>query len=512
MWLTFAVLLGILINPAITASPLARTPANSGAQTAFEQGRKAVDKKLEEAVEAGDAEATRALLRSGADVNGVWGTPLSIAVRRNDLAIARILIEAGAKVDPEAPGSSPLIMAVEGDHEEMLRLLLAHGAKVNGDGPGSSPLYRALFFNRLDLARILIAAGADVNAEKAYAESHHRPEFVIVLQKALAPAPPPMTVEQVIQYLESQADSKELGGAPENSEPPTAADVTRTVSELRGQLKTKPQDTHALMLWARFAFIPYPDILVTGYVPSASEKDFLAPAVALDRVLAAEPHNAEALFLKGRITLGRNPEKGVALVRQALESAPDNLKYREFLAQYLANHGRMGEAGQVLRAAQKDPPMIPFLEDLEAVGVPEGGELLAASGLSLPMMLVLGDAGLADHMNVRLRTYRYRKSPAEIESFYAGHIPGFRFVPHKEEDEDTPAPEGPTLLLHAYQFLQVKSGSVKIMSGPIESLDLQKTKDGIEMQLFEIKNDPDLKRKLRPGEHSCYLILTNFRK
>jgi hypothetical protein len=170
------------------------------------------------------------------------------------------------------------------------------------------------------------------------------------------------------------------------------------------------------------------------------------------------------------------------------------------------------EAGQLLRAAQKDHPMIPFLEDLEAVGVPEGGELLAASGLSLPMMVVLGDAGLADHMNLRLRTYRYRKSPAEIEAFYAGRIPGFRFVPHKEEDEDTPVPEGPTLLLHAYQFLQVKSGSVKIMSGPIESLDLPKTKDGIEMQLFEIKNDPDLKRKLRPGEHSCYLILTNFLK
>jgi hypothetical protein len=229
-------------------------------------------------------------------------------------------------------------------------------------------------------------------------------------------------------------------------------------------------------------------------------------------VLAAEPHNAEALFLKGRITLGTNSGKGIALVRQAVEFAPDNLKYREFLAQYLANHGHLGEAGQLLRAAQKDHPMVPFLEDLEAVGIPEGGELLAGSALSMPIMIALDDAGLADHMNVRLRTYHYTKSPAEIEAFYAGRIPGFRFIPHKEESEDTAGAEGPSLLLHAYQFLQVQSGSVKTMSGHIESQDLAKTKDGIEMELFEIKNDPDLKRKLSAGEHSCYLIVTNFRK
>ena len=502
MWLTFAVLRGTLVNPAAPASLPVLTGTNSSVQTDAEKDKKKLNRELDEAVEAGDAEKTRALLRKGADP----GQALILAVNRNDTVIAGILIEAGANVN------GVLVPAVAGDHEEMVRFLLAHGAKVDGDDPGESPLHTALVMNRLDMARILIAAGADVKAQKAYEESHHMPDFAMVLQKALGPPPPPMTAEQVIRYLEGQVDSRELGGAPQNSEPPTAADVTRTVSELRAQLKAKPQDTQALMLWARFAFVPYPEILATGYRPSSSEKDFLSPAVALDRVLAAEPHNAEALFLKGRIALHTNSGKGLALVRQAAELAPDNLKYREFLAQYLANHGQLVEAGQLLRAAQKDHPMIPFLEDLEAVGVPEGGELLAASGLSLPMMVVLGDAGLADHMNLRLRTYRYRKSPAEIEAFYAGRIPGFRFVPHKEEDEDTPVPEGPTLLLHAYQFLQVKSGSVKIMSGPIESLDLPKTKDGIEMQLFEIKNDPDLKRKLRPGEHSCYLILTNFRK
>jgi ankyrin repeat protein len=279
MWLTFAVLMGTLVNPAAPASLPALAGANSSVQTDAEKDKKKLNRELDEAVEAGDAEKTRALLRKGADP----GQALILAVNRNDTVIAGILIEAGANVN------GVLVPAVAGDHEEMVRFLLAHGAKVDGDDPGESPLHTALVMNRLDMARILIAAGADVKAQKAYEESHHMPDFAMVLQKALGPPPPPMTAEQVIRYLEGQVDSRELGGAPQNSEPPTAADVTRAVSELRAQLKAKPQDTHALMLWARFAFIPYPEILATGYRPSSSEKDFLSPAVALDRVLAAEP-------------------------------------------------------------------------------------------------------------------------------------------------------------------------------------------------------------------------------
>lgn len=506
MRLIFVILVGVLVNRAASTSPFAELEANpSPLLQAQTDEKKALNKKLDDAVEAGDVEKTRALLRSGADP----GQALILAVNRNDTVIAGILIEAGANVNAFGGMLEP---AVAGDHEEMVRFLLSHGAKVDGDGPGSSPLHTALVMNRLDMARLLIAAGADVKAEKAYAESRHWPDHVMLLQRAVAPPPPPMTAEQVIRYLEAQQDSRQLGEAPQNSDPPTSADVTRAVSELRAQLKAKPQDTHALMLWARFAFVPYPYILATGYQPSASEKDSLSPGTALDRVLAVEPHNAEALFLKGRVTLDRNSAKGIALVRQAVEFAPNNFRYREFLAEYLANHGHLREAKELLREAKKDHPMIPFLEDLEAVGIPEGGELLAGSALSIPIMIALGDAGLADHMYLRLRTYHYTKSPAEIEAFYIGRIPGFRFIAEKEEGEEMTGPEGPSLLLHAYQLLQIKSGSVKVMSGPIESQDLAKTKDGIEMTLFEIKDDPDLKRKLLPGEHSCYLILTNFRK
>jgi len=214
MRLTSAVLMGVLINSAISASLLATleasSPALPQAQTA---DKKALDDQLLEAVRAGDAEKTRALLQSGADANGSigFGLPLVAAIDRNDATLARLLIEAGAKVNPCGDIVCPLKHAAEAGHVEMVRLLLSLGANVDGGGPGRSPLSAALVMNRPEVARTLIAAGADWKAEKAYAESRHRPDIVKALEKVLGPIPPPMTVEQVVNKLEAQWDSMDLG-------------------------------------------------------------------------------------------------------------------------------------------------------------------------------------------------------------------------------------------------------------------------------------------------------------
>lgn len=76
---------------------------------------------------------TELLIRHGADVNAAGGaklvTPLHAAARRENLAVARALLDAGADVDaPDRKGETPLRRAVNCGHVRMAALLLERGA------------------------------------------------------------------------------------------------------------------------------------------------------------------------------------------------------------------------------------------------------------------------------------------------------------------------------------------------------------------------------------------------
>jgi tetratricopeptide (TPR) repeat protein len=468
--------------------------------------------QLIEAIQKGDVEKTRVLLRAGAQVHGEhgFGRPLQEAINRNNAVIVRILVEAGAEVNGVGgPYPVPLQAAVEAGHVEMVRLLLSLGADVNGRGPGTSPLWYALLMYRMEIARVLIGAGADVKAEKAYAESHHMQHIVRALKQALGPMPPPMAVEEVIRRLEVRRDSFELVLG-ENFEGWDHADEDekRAQSELASRLKARPQDTQTLLLWARLNWAGRG----TGSPPTPEE--------ALDRVFAAEPHNAEALYYKGRtyggpVAAGLRTTKrydlnqAVSFLRQAVEFAPKNLKYRKTLALFLADQGHPGEAKTVLRAARKGDPMLQLLEDLASVSIPEGAEFLFSHPLSDAMTINLADSGIGGYVRLRLRIYRISRSRAEIEAFYAARMPGFRFIPEEEDPPSEQNAEGEFGRWHD-QFLRVNSGA------PRPSRDRgeipRKNEPGIRMFLVEMQNDPELQRKLGPGEYNCYLILVNLRK
>jgi tetratricopeptide (TPR) repeat protein len=249
--------------------------------------------------------------------------------------------------------------------------------------------------------------------------------------------------------------------------------------------------------------------------------------VALDRVLAAQPHNAEALFLKGRLTLDSDSGKALVLLRQALEFAPGNPRYGVFLAQILVEQGRPGEAAQILRSVQKNHPALPFLEDLDSLGLPEGGELVfdgrmehttsspesgeACSMCAFTMADAFSNAHLEDPWRLRMRIYYFKKSPAEIEAFYSARIPGFRLIEEKEKQQGKPGSGEKRDRAYA-QFVQIKSGGIKPVSNSSELPGLAEAKDGINIVLLDINDHPHLKRKLAPGEHICYLMLTNLRK
>ncbi|HEY8503665.1 MAG TPA: ankyrin repeat domain-containing protein, partial [Gemmataceae bacterium] len=131
----------------------------------------AVQVNLVQAVMSGQAEAVRALIERGADVNvpTLSGTPLYAAVCRWREDMVDMLLAAGA--DPDAGNSlgTPLIEALQQGRESIARKLLAAGANPNRTpeplfGEQASPLAHAVVQGDPDMVRPLIRAGADVNA------------------------------------------------------------------------------------------------------------------------------------------------------------------------------------------------------------------------------------------------------------------------------------------------------------------------------------------------------------
>ena len=100
-----------------------------------------VPAELFAAAERGDLEAVRRCLRAGCDVNAADTRPLI------------------------GCGYTPLHYAAGANHVELIRLLIRAGAAVDpGDVTGATPLWRACNAGHLDAARELLAVGADPNA------------------------------------------------------------------------------------------------------------------------------------------------------------------------------------------------------------------------------------------------------------------------------------------------------------------------------------------------------------
>ena len=130
------------------------------------------DGPLTKAVNAGDIQTVRALIKSGADVNarsGDGSTPLLWAVHNSSDDIARALIAAKASVDVANDyGITPLLEASRTGDAAMMELLLQAGANPSLAHPeGQTPLLAAARSGSVPAVRLLLARGVDVNAAEA---------------------------------------------------------------------------------------------------------------------------------------------------------------------------------------------------------------------------------------------------------------------------------------------------------------------------------------------------------
>jgi ankyrin repeat protein len=128
----------------------------------------AVDLRLVEAVRSKDANAVRALLKSGIDVNAPQGdgaTALHWAVHYDDIATADLLLRAGASTNAANDlGVTPLYLACTNRNATMVEKLLAAGANPNARLlNGETMLMNCARTGSALSVKALIAAGARVN-------------------------------------------------------------------------------------------------------------------------------------------------------------------------------------------------------------------------------------------------------------------------------------------------------------------------------------------------------------
>lgn len=91
--------------------------------------------------------------------------PLYAAAQKGQLAVARYLLDHGAKTSLGSSGSTPLHAAAEAGHKAMVELLLGRGAPTDAiDSYGCTPLHLAVRAGFLGIAEVLLEKGANPNA------------------------------------------------------------------------------------------------------------------------------------------------------------------------------------------------------------------------------------------------------------------------------------------------------------------------------------------------------------
>lgn len=130
---------------------------------------------LIKAIEYNNFEQVRFLLNHGANPNlavrdgdkGIFISPLTKAVKEEQINIIKLLLEHKAMIDSTNASITPLYVAVKSENIDIVKLLLNNGADANARSPAkddATPLEAAVENNNVMIAKLLLEKGADPNA------------------------------------------------------------------------------------------------------------------------------------------------------------------------------------------------------------------------------------------------------------------------------------------------------------------------------------------------------------
>lgn len=170
---------------------------------------------LLDAVRERDAEAVRALLGAGVDVNAPaadGATALHWAAYLDDADLVELLLASGARADAANDlGVTPLHLAAANGNAAIVAALLAHGADPGAASEaGITPLMEAARAGSAAAVRALVARGADVDTREAargqtalmWAAARRHPDVVRVLLDAGADVDARSRVRPVVVMLD----------------------------------------------------------------------------------------------------------------------------------------------------------------------------------------------------------------------------------------------------------------------------------------------------------------------
>jgi ankyrin repeat protein len=131
------------------------------------------------AVRRGDVAMASLLLEAGAEPDTPGEqivTPLDLTIYRGDVSMGRLLLEHGAVIDRRRGESTPLLHAIEEQRPAMVRLLLEFKPRLDMQLEGScwTPLLSTAESGQREVVRMLLDAGASVNlADKSGCTALH---------------------------------------------------------------------------------------------------------------------------------------------------------------------------------------------------------------------------------------------------------------------------------------------------------------------------------------------------
>ena len=133
---------------------------------------------LLQAIAQSDVKEVKRLIQSGAkldveDANFSNRTALHVAVETGNVEIARMLLDAGAKINALTTAKETALLMIDKDATpELVRLLIERGANVNAQNEeGETALMKAADDENLEIVRFLLDGGANPNLKNSDGET-----------------------------------------------------------------------------------------------------------------------------------------------------------------------------------------------------------------------------------------------------------------------------------------------------------------------------------------------------